>query len=237
MYLKDIIKKSSNIKETFPLVEGFHILQENNQTEHIQFSKLILDNYNLRYAKFFTLRPHDIFILGRYWDLFTDRFYKDSDDFQNTLLYDIYKPIIVKTLKDYEYVCSVEINPTSTSGMNFIHFHFVLFASNKVLKEVVKSLKQAFSMSNKFIYQTCFNKVVNVPDPSLKIKSYKPDEKHFALLYYMGFDKRSICKQLQLKESYLISLYSICRSPKSFTLLNQAYKLFPYKDKKNIKKK
>lgn len=237
MYLKDIIKKTSNISnETFPLVEGFHIFQENTKTEHIMFSKFILDNYNLKYAKFFTLRPHDIFILGRYWHLITDRFYQNHEDFKNTLIYDIYKPIIVKILKNYEYVCSVEINPKSTSGMNFIHFHFVLFASNKVLKEVVKSFKQAFSMSNKFIYETCFNKVVNVPDPSLKIKSYKPDEKHFALLYYMGFDKRTISKQLQLKDSYYMSIYSICRSPKSFTLLNEVFKLFPYKEK-NIKKK
>lgn len=236
MYLKDIIKSSSNIKETFPLVEGFHVCNELDTEQHKAFYNFILDNYNLQKAKYFTLRPHDVFILGRYWEKFTNTYYKNQHAFYIDLIYNVYIPQFERILKTYHYACSVEVNPKPTSGMNFIHFHFVLFVSNKTLKEVVKSLKTAYSMSNKFIYKTMFDKVVNIPDPSVMIKSYDKNEKHYALLYYMGFDKRSIGKDLIQKDSYYTSIYSICRSPKSFTLLNKAYALFPYKEK-NLKKK
>lgn len=263
VYLKDILvsklpESLKHKKEINPLVINLakkncnsinkSVTKELSLEEHTNLYKFILGNYDLSKCKYLNIRPHDQFILGRYWDKIRNKqFHNDSDDeFHYYLWEEIYKPIIELILHDRNYVMSIEINNPSKKSLSFIHFHIVIFnTTNSQFDLLIKKFKNEFSSNNLFFYRTVFNNEGHYPDYAVKPLSYNINQKHFALLYYMGFDKKIIGLDslLSRKSSYFLNSYKVEIQPKDYSLKNLCYRLFPYNTgcknilKKNFKKK
>lgn len=237
VYLKDILKCKFRKKVSNPLVirnvsKNQHHSEELDLNKHISLYKFVLGNYDLKRTKFLNIRPHDQFILGRYWKkILEEHFEKDLGDNElwNWLLDNVYIPVFQRILINKQFIISVESN--GPKFPSFIHFHLQLFNTTvKEFKFIIKEFKKEFSSINQFYYRNVFNKTVNLPDYAVKPKSYNTNEKHFASLYYMGFDKKSIGLDslLSRKSSYFLNYYYVETQPKDYTTLNEVYRLFPY---------
>ena len=237
VYLKDILKCKFHKKVSNPLVIRncpfkTHHSEELTLDKHISLYKFVLGNYDLKKTKFLNIRPHDQFILGRYWNEFLKSNFEENlgyNELLNWLMGTIYVPLFQRILTNKNFIISVESN--GTKFPSFIHFHLQLFnTTNKEFKLIIKEFKKEFSSINPFYYRTIFNKSVNLPDYAVKPKTYNTNEKHFASLYYMGFDKKSIGKDslLSRKSSYFLNYYYVETQPKDYTTLNEVYRLFPY---------
>jgi len=230
VYLKDILRCKCLKKDSNPLViricptnsqDKKHNCKELSLENHVNLYKFVLGNYDLKRTKFLNIRPHDQFIIGKYWKEFMDANFEKQlgdDELHNWLMETIYIPVFKRILKNKNFIISVERNGTKFPSL--IHFHLQIFNTTvKDFKLIIKEFKNEFSSINPFFYRTVFNKSVNLPDYAVKPKTYNKDEKHYASLYYMGFDKRSIGNDclLKRKSSYFLNYYFVESQPKDYT--------------------
>lgn len=228
MYLKDILIYNNTKKDTCPLVTSIYPITQWLDTENLTFLyDFILGNYDLKKAKFLTIRAHDQFIFGKFKDKFGSLYYT-NEDLAQFLWNEVYEQTFSRILNYVECSISIEYNNV-VKFPSYIHFHLCLFnITNNRFKDIIKSFKSEYSCVNNFYYLTHFNVEAHIPDRAVVPKTYKIDEKHFALLYYLGFDKRSITNKLRSKDSYFMSYYFLKKSEKDFNILNLVYRLFPY---------
>ncbi len=167
---------------------------------------LLLGSFSLKRARFFTLRPHNHYLLGKYHMLFKDDIL--IENVSTHILYNIYMKEFEEVFDDnINFIASIEYNFDS---LHFIHFHFVIFdITNKRFNILLKEFKSRFSSTSslKFIHGT-FDTLCSMPDKAVVPKRYPMCDRPFALAYYMGFDKKYIRTEMKLKSSHFLSLYS-----------------------------
>ncbi len=197
---------STLVKSPLELGNSIHLFDYPS----IEYSKrlyhLLLASYSLKRAHFFTLRPHNHFLLGKYHHLFNGDIL--IDNISTHILFNIY----TKEFKDIfddniNFIASIEYNFDS---LKFIHFHFVIFdITNKRFNILLKEFKSRFSSTSsiKYIHGT-FDNLCSMPDRAVVPKRYPMCDRPFALAYYMGFDKKHIRTEMKLKTSHFLTLYS-----------------------------
>ena len=204
-----------------------------------QIYHLILKNYSLNKVKFLNIRLHDYFVLGKIHHKLKETNFIDfkRDYFIDWILNNFYNNIFNSILEDEEFIISIERNKLD-SKIPFIHFHLIIFnKSNKQFENIIKKFKQEFTATNSFVYRTIFGSISHsVRDTCVVPKRYKPNEKHYALKYYMGFDKYHIM-EFKKKQSQVLHYTRLKDKGKDFSILNKAYQLFPYTGCKNDLKK
>lgn len=227
LFLKDILVTSKSPQGEAPLGEILPIFHNtfSDVTHRISNHRFIIDNYNLRFCKFLTIRPHNLYLIGKHYKIF-----EHCVDFEwvpDVLIEQIYAPFLSTITQDF--YASVERN---IDEMNFIHLHIVFFdTSCKEFDKIVKRAKSEFSGPFHIKKKNVFGTRTHLKDFAVKPKRYSINEKHFALLYYMGFDKKSIARQLLLKDSAYKTIYKIQKSENSYLNINALYKIYPYNNK------